>query len=142
MPYDPGPRYGHRRPLLPQSLKALVFSRVIGMDLLMVLSTRAAYVFSVVSFGYMIAGKPLSTGEFFDAFCYPHHVRALGRVAGSAEGCWIGLNTILANPTAILVYHKGQDKDVDTRFLQYGRCFQGRARLADTHGWHSGHWLV
>jgi cation transport ATPase len=36
------------------------------MDLLIVLSTSAAYVFSVVSFGYMVAGAPLPTGEFFE----------------------------------------------------------------------------
>lgn len=53
-------------PFYPKALKALVFSRVIEMDLLIVLSTSAAYVFSVVSFGYMITGNPLSTGEFFE----------------------------------------------------------------------------
>jgi copper chaperone CopZ len=53
-------------PFYPKALKALVFSRVIEMDLLIVLSTSAAYVFSVVSFGYMVAGAPLPTGEFFE----------------------------------------------------------------------------
>lgn len=53
-------------PFYPKALKALVFSRVIEMDLLIVLSTSAAYVFSIVSFGYMIAGDPLSTGKFFE----------------------------------------------------------------------------
>lgn len=53
-------------PFYPKALKALVYSRVIEMDLLIVLSTSAAYVFSVVSFGYLMAGKPLSTGEFFE----------------------------------------------------------------------------
>lgn len=53
-------------PFYPKALKALVYSRVIEMDLLIVLSTSAAYIFSVVSFGYLIAGKPLSTGEFFE----------------------------------------------------------------------------
>ncbi|PHH88550.1 hypothetical protein CDD83_7380 [Cordyceps sp. RAO-2017] len=37
-------------PFYPKALKALVFSRVIEMDLLIVLSTSAAYVFSTVSF--------------------------------------------------------------------------------------------
>jgi Cu2+-exporting ATPase len=53
-------------PFYPKAIKALVFSRVIEMDLLIVLSTTAAYVFSVVSFGYLVAGHPLSTGEFFE----------------------------------------------------------------------------
>lgn len=53
-------------PFYPKAIKALVFSRVIEMDLLIVLSTTAAYVFSVVAFGFMIGGEPLSTGEFFE----------------------------------------------------------------------------
>lgn len=53
-------------PFYPKALKALVFSRVIEMDLLIVLSTSAAYIFSVVSFGYFVAGKPLPTGQFFE----------------------------------------------------------------------------
>jgi Cu2+-exporting ATPase len=40
-------------PFYPKVLKALVFSRVIEMDLLIVLSTSAAYGFSVVSYGYL-----------------------------------------------------------------------------------------
>jgi copper chaperone CopZ len=53
-------------PFYPKALKALIYSRVIEMDLLIVLSTSAAYVFSVVSFGYKIADAPLPTGEFFE----------------------------------------------------------------------------
>jgi Cu2+-exporting ATPase len=36
------------------------------MDLLIVLSTSTAYIFSVVSFGYTIADKPLASGDFFE----------------------------------------------------------------------------
>lgn len=53
-------------PFYPKALKAFIFSRVIEMDLLIVLSTSAAYIFSVVSFGYLTAEKPLSTGQFFE----------------------------------------------------------------------------
>ncbi|CEP62631.1 cation-transporting P-type ATPase PCA1 LALA0_S06e00122g [Lachancea lanzarotensis] len=53
-------------PFYPKALKALVFSRVIEMDLLIVLSTSTAYIFSLVSFGFLTAGKPLKTGQFFE----------------------------------------------------------------------------
>ncbi len=53
-------------PFYPKALKAFIFSRVIEMDLLVVLSTSTAYVYSVVSFGYLVAGRPLSTGQFFE----------------------------------------------------------------------------
>lgn len=52
-------------PIYSKALKALMLSWVVEMDLLIVLSTSAAYVFSVVSLGYTITDKPLSTGEFF-----------------------------------------------------------------------------
>ncbi|KAF7591514.1 hypothetical protein BBP40_001452, partial [Aspergillus hancockii] len=52
-------------PFCPKVLKSLIFSKVIEMDLLIVLRTAAAFVF-VVSFGYIVAGKPLSTGDFFE----------------------------------------------------------------------------
>ncbi|KAK4118569.1 hypothetical protein N657DRAFT_675456 [Parathielavia appendiculata] len=54
-------------PFYPKALKALVFSRVIEMDLIIVLSTSAAYVFCVVSFDYFVSEQPLSTGSFFEA---------------------------------------------------------------------------
>lgn len=51
-------------PFYPKALKALIFSRVVEMDLLIVISTSAAYIFSVVAFVYLAKNKPLSTGEF------------------------------------------------------------------------------
>lgn len=53
-------------PFYPKALKTLVFSKVIEMDLLIVLSTSAAYIFSVVSFRYLVANKPLLAGQFFE----------------------------------------------------------------------------
>ena len=51
-------------PFYPKALKALLFSGMMEMDLLIVISTTAAYVYSVVAFVYEINGKPLSTGDF------------------------------------------------------------------------------
>jgi hypothetical protein len=48
-------------PFYPSALKSLLFARVIEVDLLIVLSTSAAYIFSIVAFGYLIRGNPLST---------------------------------------------------------------------------------
>lgn len=53
-------------PFYPKALKSFVFSRIIEMDLLIVLSTSTAYIFSVVSFSYLVWGHSLSTGEFFE----------------------------------------------------------------------------
>ena len=36
------------------------------MDLLIVLSTSTAYVFSIVAFAHQVKGHPLPTGDFFE----------------------------------------------------------------------------
>ena len=52
-------------PFYAKALKAWLFSRIVEMDLLIVINTTTAYVYSVVAFVYEIDGKPRSTGCFF-----------------------------------------------------------------------------
>ncbi|OGM49461.1 putative copper-transporting ATPase [Aspergillus bombycis] len=115
-------------PFYPKALKALVFSRIIEMDLLIVLSTSAAYIFSVVSFGYAIAGQRLSTGEFFETstllvtlIMVGRYVAALARQKAVES---ISLRS-LQKPTAILTDQSGaSEKEIDVRLLQYGDIFK------------------
>lgn len=112
-------------PFYPKALKALVFSRVIEMDLLIVLSTTAAYVFSVVSFGYLVAGQPLSTGEFFETSTLLVTLIMVGRyVAALARQKAVESISIrsLQAPTAFLV--GDEEREVDVRLLQYGDTFK------------------
>lgn len=112
-------------PFYPKALKALVFSRVIEMDLLIVLSTTAAYIFSVVSFGYLVAGKPLSTGEFFETSTLLVTLIMVGRyVAALARQKAVESISIrsLQAPTAVLV--GDEEREVDVRLLQYGDTFK------------------
>lgn len=112
-------------PFYPKALKALVFSRVIEMDLLIVLSTSAAYIFSVVSFGYLAAGQPLSTGEFFETSTLLVTLIMVGRyVAALARQKAVESISIrsLQAPTAILV--GDEEREVDVRLLQYGDTFK------------------
>lgn len=114
-------------PFYPKAIKALVFSRVIEMDLLIVLSTSAAYIFSVVSFGYLVAGRPLSTGEFFETSTLLVTLIMVGRWVASlarqkaAESISI---RSLQTPTAILVGDDQVEKEIDARLLQYGDVFK------------------
>lgn len=113
-------------PFYPKALKALVFSRVIEMDLLIVLSTSAAYIFSVVSFGYLVAGQPLSTGEFFETSTLLVTLIMVGRyVAALARQKAVESISVrsLQAATAILVEDEA-DREVDTRLLQYGDVFK------------------
>ncbi|KAF9773168.1 hypothetical protein IL306_009074 [Fusarium sp. DS 682] len=115
-------------PFYPKAIKALVFSRVIEMDLLIVLSTSAAYVFSVVSFGYLIAGKPLSTGQFFETSTLLVTLIMVGRwVAALARQKAVESISVrsLQSSTAILVDEKtGTEREIDARLLQYGDVFK------------------
>lgn len=115
-------------PFYPKALKALIFSRVIEMDLLIVLSTSAAYIFSVASFGYLIAGRPLSTGQFFETSTLLVTLIMVGRwVAALARQRAVESISIrsLQSSTAILVdQNSGTEREIDARLLQYGDTFK------------------
>lgn len=115
-------------PFYPKALKALVFSRVIEMDLLIVLSTSAAYIFSVVSFGYLIAEKPFSTGQFFETSTLLVTLIMIGRwIAALARQRAVESISIrsLQASTAILVdKESGTEREIDARLLQYGDTFK------------------
>ncbi|RDA86596.1 hypothetical protein CP532_5978 [Ophiocordyceps camponoti-leonardi (nom. inval.)] len=109
-------------PFYPKALKALVYSRVIEMDLLIVLSTTAAFVFSVVSFGYLVAERPLSTGLFFEASTLLVSLIMVGRyVAALARQKAVESISFksLQNQTALLV-DGSEEREIDARLLQYG----------------------
>ncbi|KAF7542252.1 hypothetical protein G7Z17_g11738 [Cylindrodendrum hubeiense] len=115
-------------PFYPKALKALVFSRVIEMDLLIVLSTSAAYIFSVVSFGYLIAKKPLSTGQFFETstllvtlIMVGRYVAALARQRAVES---ISIQSLQASTAILVDEDNGRDQEVDARLLQHGDVFK------------------
>jgi heavy metal translocating P-type ATPase len=115
-------------PFYPKALKSLIFSRMIEMDLLIVLSTSAAYIFSVVSFGYLVVGRPLSTGEFFETSTLLVTLIMVGRyVSTLARQKAVESISVrsLQTSTATLVNEAGGEKtEIDARLLQYGDIFQ------------------
>lgn len=113
-------------PFYPKALKALVFSRVVEMDLLVVLSTSAAYIFSVISLGYAVSGQPLSTGEFFETSTLLVTLIMVGRWVGAlARQKAVKSISIrsLQTPSAIVVTDNGE-REIDARLLQYGDVFK------------------
>ena len=114
-------------PFYPKALKSFIFSRMIEMDLLIVLSTSAAYIFSVVSFGYIIVHKPLSTGEFFETSTLLVTLIMLGRyVSALARQKAVASISIrsLQTSSAILLTGDGEEREIDSRLLQYGDIFK------------------
>ena len=115
-------------PFYPSALRALIFTHVIEMDLLIVLSTSTAYVFSLVSFAYQVIGRPLPTGEFFETSTLLVTLIMLGRwVSAFARQRAVESVSIrsLQAETAVLYDADGRDDEkVDARLLQYGDLFK------------------
>lgn len=113
-------------PFYITAFKSLVFSRVVEMDLLVVLSTTTAYVYSVVSFGRVVAGQPLSTGEFFETSTLLVTLIMVGRFVASLARQKamesISIRSIQAS-TAILIEETGES-EIDVRLLQHGDIFK------------------
>ncbi|CUS20153.1 LAQU0S01e00166g1_1 [Lachancea quebecensis] len=115
-------------PFYPKAIKALVFSGVIEMDLLIVLSTSAAYIFSVVSFGFLAASRPLSTEQFFETssllvtlIMVGRYVAALTRQKAAES---ISIRSLQPQNTLLLpVLDETKGEEIDVRLLQYGDVF-------------------
>jgi Cd2+-exporting ATPase len=115
-------------PFYPSALRALLFTGVIEMDLLIVLSTSAAYLFSLIAFGYQVRGQELSTPAFFETSTLLVTLIMVGRLV-SAFARHKAVESIsmrsLQIGTALLVDGKGRGGQIiDARLLQYGDIFK------------------
>ncbi|RDW65043.1 hypothetical protein BP6252_10694 [Coleophoma cylindrospora] len=115
-------------PFYPAALKSLIFARVIEMDLLIVLSTSAAYIFSVVAFAMLVARKPLSTGEFFETSTLLVTLIMLGRfitaLARQKAIESISIRSLQQSTTMLIESNGTSTRDIDVRLLQYGDTFR------------------
>jgi len=108
------------------AIKALLFSRMIEMDLLIVISTTTAYIYSVIAYGFLAAGAPLFTGEFFETSTLLVTLIMVGRLV-SAFARQKAVESIsiesLQAPRALLVY-PNYEEEIDARLLQYNDRFK------------------
>ena len=114
-------------PFYAKAIKGIVFSRVIEMDLLVVLSTSIAYMFSIVSYGLAVIGRPLATGQFFQTSTLLVTLIMAGRsVTALARQRAIESISVrsMQERTATLIENDGQDWVVDARLLHYGDLFK------------------
>ncbi|KAL8411321.1 hypothetical protein RB596_000818 [Gaeumannomyces avenae] len=115
------------------AISALIHSGSVEMDMLVVISITAAYVYSLVAFGHRVAGTPLETPEFFETstllitlVLFGRLVAAFARMRAVAA---VSLRSLQA-ATALLVVdapEKGQqpsEVEIDARLLQYGDRFK------------------
>ena len=115
-------------PFYPAALRTLIYSRMVEMDLLVVLSTSAAYIYSVIAYGYQVAGKPLSTGDFFQTSTLLVTIIMIGRTlsAYAKQRAMVSISIeSLQTPTAFLLdTETGKEQEIDARLLQYQDLFK------------------
>lgn len=110
------------------ALRSLIFTHVIEMDLLIVLSTTTAYIFSVVSFGYQVEGRPLSTGSFFETSTLLVTLIMLGRLLSAlarqkaVES--ISIRSLQVAKALIINRATKEEVEIDARLLQHGDVFK------------------
>ncbi|KAI6778627.1 uncharacterized protein J7T54_002895 [Emericellopsis cladophorae] len=108
------------------ALSALWYSRIVEMDMLVVMSITAAYGYSVVAFGFEMGHQSIEQGEFFETstmlitlILMGRLVAAFARVQAVAA---VSLRSRLSS-SALLVTTAG-DQEIDARLLQYCDSFK------------------
>ncbi|TWU74220.1 hypothetical protein ED733_003305 [Metarhizium rileyi] len=108
------------------AIGALIHSGTVEMDMLVVISITAAYLYSVVAFGFRMAGKRLEVAEFFETSTLLITLVLLGRlVAAFARIRAVEAVSLrsLQTTTAVIV-QGGSEIKIDARLLQYGDRFK------------------
>lgn len=109
------------------ALSALWYSGIVEMDMLVVISITAAYLYSVVAFGFRLKGKPLAQApEVFETSAllitlvvFSRLVVAYARIRAVAAVSIRGLQ-----PVKAVVVDKNSEYEIDARLLQFGDTFK------------------
>ena len=113
------------------TIRSLIFARTVDMNLLVVLSTTAAYIVSVVSFIYAIQGLDVGLGLFFETSALLVTLILVGRLATaySCHRAMISASVRSLQPMTVTITNlAGEDRltrrKLDVRLLQYGDVFE------------------
>ncbi|KAL8766852.1 MAG: hypothetical protein Q9209_006510 [Squamulea sp. 1 TL-2023] len=106
-----------------KAIKALIFSKVIELDMLVVIAVSAAYGYSVVAFGLTHRGYNLEQGEFFETSTLLITLVLVGRlisvIARMKALTAVSMKSMQAE-VALLVGQFGGTSEIDARLLEYG----------------------
>lgn len=109
------------------AIKSLVFSKVVEMDMLVVISITAAYIYSIVAFGLTESGVELEQDAFFETSTLLITLVLLGRlVAAIARVRAVSAVSVqsLQTQNALIVQRGGHTVKIDARLLQFGDTFR------------------
>ncbi|KAH7135926.1 E1-E2 ATPase-domain-containing protein [Dendryphion nanum] len=118
---------------VPGAFRGLIYSGLFDMDLLIALSTTTSYVYSVVSYAFLLLGKPLETGSFFETSTLLTALILLGRVVNEfarfKAAKSVSIRSLQVDDALLIMPGRemgpGQPtRKIDARLLQYGDCFK------------------
>ncbi|KAI9801956.1 MAG: hypothetical protein M1825_003011 [Sarcosagium campestre] len=110
-----------------RALKAFTSAGMVDMDLLVVISTTAAYIFSLVAFANTAQGTPLELKSFFETSTLLVTLVMCGRVATaySRNKATESIGNKASQASKVTVFSEdGKEMDIDIRLLQYGDSFR------------------
>ena len=105
------------------AISSLIFNRVVEMDMLVVISITAAYVYSIVATGLFFAGVDLETKPFFETSTLLITLILLGRLLAA----WarrravkaVSLRSLQGSKAMLIDQITGRVLEIDARLLQY-----------------------
>lgn len=108
------------------ALRALWYSHIVEMDMLVVMSVSAAYVYSVIAFGFQMAGKPLKQEQFFETSTLLITLILGGRLVAAYARVQAVSSVSLRSQqsTKAILVREGGEEEIDARLLQYGDRFK------------------
>ncbi|KIW29102.1 copper-translocating P-type ATPase [Cladophialophora immunda] len=106
------------------AMSSLVYNKVVEMDMLVVISITAAYVYSIIATGLFFAGIDLETKPFFETSTLLVTLILLGRLLAA----WarkravqaVSLRSLQTSTALLIDPTTEQIREIDARLLQYG----------------------
>ncbi|KAG8624939.1 hypothetical protein KVT40_006690 [Elsinoe batatas] len=108
------------------AFRAFWHDRSVELDTLVVISITAAYIYSVVAFGFLMVDFPLDVKEFFETSTLLISLVLLGRLIATyarTRAVKVVSMRSLQSTTAILIINKEKHQEIDARLLEYGDHF-------------------
>ena len=106
------------------AISSLIYNRVLEMDMLVVISITAAYVYSIIAAGLVFSGIGLETEPFFETSTLLITLILLGRLLAA----WarkravkaVSLRSLQSSTAMLIDQPTGHAVEIDARLLQYG----------------------
>ena len=106
------------------AMKSLVFSRIIEMDMLIVISITTAYAYSVTAFAFAQRGHALGSGDIFETSALLITLVMLGRlisaIARTKAQTAVSMKSFQPKDTILLHGHGGRPTRMDARLIGFG----------------------